>query len=177
MQDFDSPTGLLLPENFNAACETALVTQRANHSFHGVLMVVNVDHASSMNYCRGWRSVDDLLRKLAQVITAEATTSTVGRWTSDEFGIFATSHGAASAIAANVRLTMEDYALASDTLGGSVRCAMCSHGLPMGTVTIGLANVLPTRCTMERLRTAANEALYLGKAEGRNRLWWASDDL
>ena len=43
MQDFDSLTGLLLPENFNAACETALVTQRANHSFHGVLMVVNVD--------------------------------------------------------------------------------------------------------------------------------------
>jgi diguanylate cyclase (GGDEF)-like protein len=172
----DSLTGVPHMYVLKANCETELVAQRARGVYRGMFMVINVDHAAAMNYRFGWRHVDDLLQKLARTIEAGLGDAAIGRAGGDGFLVFAKSEALATSLASSVRATMEDYALANCMLVRSTHCATCAHGFPMGTVTIGIARVLPKRCSIEDLHDAAVEAVYVGKLEGRNRLSWAPDD-
>lgn len=75
----DSLTGVPHMYVLKANCETELVAQRARDVYRGMFMVINVDHAAAMNYCFGWRYVDDLLQKRARIIEADLGDAAIGR--------------------------------------------------------------------------------------------------
>ena len=122
------------------------------------LMMLDVDHFKKINDTVGHAGGDAALRRLAQIMQESLRpTDTVGRLGGEEFAILLPETGAEDAVNLADRLRKE---IERDR----------SEGVPSFTVSIGVAAAVTKDATTERLLADADEALYLAKNGGRNRV-------
>jgi diguanylate cyclase (GGDEF)-like protein len=123
------------------------------------LLFIDIDGLKRINDERGHATGDVVLRTAAHAINATMRTSDFGaRWGGDEFGIVApnTPRSAAQQLA--------------QRLLGHVSEQARARGTPV-TLSVGVATWEPEQdssASIERLRGAADMALYRAKSDGRN---------
>jgi len=125
-----------------------------------ILALLDLDHFKHINDTHGHAVGDQVLRSFAA--TAQSTlrgTDVLARWGGEEFVLmlYDTEAAHASALLDRVRLAVQT--METPTSGGSLRA----------TVSVGLALGEPGE-TVEHVLERADEALYLAKACGRNRV-------
>ena len=135
---------------------------RLNHS-HG-LLVLDLDHFKRLNDALGHLTGDEVLRQVVSIIKATIRAEDAAyRFGGEEFLVI-------------LRLnTTEDLATAAERLRSAVVEAAIPHpdNGPSNVVTISLGGVLVTPAELDRSDddwfADADAALYLAKANGRNR--------
>ena len=115
----------------------------------------DIDHFKRINDTYGHHTGDEVLKRVAAGAAAELRSGdTIGRFGGEEFVIVLpdATADAASKVAERVR-----HAIGTDS------------GTPGVTVSIGVAEMAPGE-TCDALLRRADDALYLAKNEGRNRM-------
>jgi diguanylate cyclase (GGDEF)-like protein len=126
------------------------------------LFIIDVDGLKRVNDEYGHAVGDDALRSVAAAIRQELREVDLGaRLGGDEFGVLAprTSKQSARVLAERLRARVA-RGITAPSSGGT-------------TISIGIASLAPSkdeRPTAASLMAAADEALYLAKGEGRNRV-------
>jgi diguanylate cyclase (GGDEF)-like protein len=145
-------------------CEEALIAEIARADRLGTpltLVLADLDDFKAINDAHGHAAGDEVLRELADVLRATVReTDLAGRWGGEEFVLLlpgADALGGAH-LAERVRTSLGDRAF----LGGRGRA------VPV-TCSFGVAQHRP-REGMSELFEAADEALYLAKRRGKNRV-------
>jgi diguanylate cyclase (GGDEF)-like protein len=132
------------------------------------VFVLDLDHFKSINDRFGHPMGDRVLRLFAQVTMAHLRSSDlVGRLGGEEFGVLLADATRDNAFMVAERLRTAFAAAAK--MGGDPPLA--------ATVSIGVAIIQDPREDLSALLTKADQALYLAKARGRNRVELASLDL
>ena len=156
----DSLTGIA---NRRAFLETAVraLKQRTRTPQPVSALLFDLDRFKSINDRYGHAVGDRVLRAFADVAAVELrSTDLLGRLGGEEFGavLFGAEASSAAATAERIRWNFASMPLGSgDQLGVSV--------------SIGVASVSASEPTeIESLLTRADEALYVAKARGRNRI-------
>ena len=123
------------------------------------LLFIDIDGLKRINDERGHAAGDVVLRTAAHAINATMRTSDFGaRWGGDEFGIVAPNTPRSAAQQLALRLL------------GHVSEQARARGTPV-TLSVGVTTWEPKQdssATVERLRSAADMALYQAKSAGRN---------
>lgn len=125
------------------------------------LLLVDVDELKHVNDMQGHAIGDQVIRDIANAIkVALRGTDVGGRWGGDEFLIIApsTAGAAARTLAERLRLRLAKQATVGDAAA---------------TVSVGVATFDPTDRRPEgpeRLMQAADDALHIAKAAGRNQV-------
>jgi diguanylate cyclase (GGDEF)-like protein len=160
----DPLTGLLNRRGFSLLAEQALLEcQRDGRELS--VMMIDLDHFKSINDTHGHLGGDSVLRAFSGALTASMRASDIiSRWGGEEFILVlkAANSEAARALAEKIRSQAQSY--------------LVDHGgeLLSFTVSIGLAQSKSTD-TLEEVIDLADQALYLAKRGGRNRVC-ASED-
>ena len=155
----DSLTGLPNRRRAEEALHDALARfQRYGQDF--VVAVADIDHFKRVNDACGHEAGDGVLREIARILAGGVRECDLAaRWGGEEFLLL---------------LPQTDIAGASALLE-RIRQAIAAAGLGCGTpptsvtATIGAAEIRPGERLDDVIRRA-DEALYAGKAQGRNRL-------
>lgn len=154
----DMLTGLPNRRHALAFLETALVGARENGAPLAVA-IFDIDHFKRVNDGYGHAAGDAVLRRVAQRAKASLREEDmVGRLGGEEFVCILQRSSAQAA-----EMVAERLRKAIEAEGGGV------DGLPRVTVSVGLA-VYDGEPDIETLLQRADQALYLAKREGRNRL-------
>lgn len=146
----DALSGLLNRRAFGEALARALPGTS--------LVIIDVDRFKAINDSYGHSVGDDVIRRVASIITS-ATGAPAGRLGGEEFGVLL-RHGSVErnvALVEELRQRIEAECFVADNLTFGV------------TVSAGLAEVDAGR-SVEATYAAADKALYLAKAGGRNRV-------
>lgn len=146
----DALSGLLNRRAFGEALARALPGTS--------LVIIDVDRFKAINDTYGHSVGDDVIRRVASIITA-ATGAPAGRLGGEEFGVLL-RHGSMErniALVEDLRQRIEAECFAADDVTFGV------------TISAGLAEVDAGR-SVEATYAAADKALYLAKAGGRNRV-------
>jgi diguanylate cyclase (GGDEF)-like protein len=155
----DSLTGLANRRRAEEALHDALVRfQRYGQGF--VVAVADIDHFKRVNDACGHEAGDDVLREIARIMAdGVRECDLAARWGGEEFLLLLpqTDMPGASALLERIR-----RAIAAAGLG-------CGTPPAPVTATIGAAEIRPGERLDDVIRRA-DEALYAGKAQGRNRL-------
>ena len=136
------------------------------------VMMVDVDHFKILNDVAGHGEGDRCLQAIASAVKANIRPGTdlVARYGGEEFVVIlaGADRHAALAIAEQTRTAVERLGLENPGLTGRRRL----------TVSVGVACVRPgrTRLSRTQLVRAADEALYVAKQTGRNRVCFAFDE-
>lgn len=126
------------------------------------LMLLDVDHFKQFNDTHGHPAGDEVLRRVAKLLTASTrSTDFVARYGGEEFAVLLsfTHHEAACALAERTRAAIQDT----------------PWELRAVTASIGVATVGEDTPTSEALVKQADTALYRSKAAGRNRVTHANE--
>lgn len=155
----DSLTGIRNRRAFlNAlekACDQARITKQALS-----VLVMDVDHFKSINDNHGHSTGDEVLKEISAVINACLRQGDVlGRIGGEEFAVFLpdTDRGVARAVAERIR------------------AAVCGRPLTLGmmsmscSVSIGIS-VLKAGDSLDEVLRQGDQAMYLAKSNGRNRV-------
>ncbi|MBM4362041.1 MAG: GGDEF domain-containing protein [Deltaproteobacteria bacterium] len=133
------------------------VGRAARYGFPVALLLVDVDHLKRINDGAGHEAGDRALRLVAEAVSHTCRQTDVAeRWGGDDFAVLAPGVGAAEAgaLAERLRVTLS-------TLGEE----------PRPTVSVGVADLAGSGASSAAaLRAAADEALYLAKDRGRDRV-------
>jgi diguanylate cyclase (GGDEF)-like protein/PAS domain S-box-containing protein len=129
------------------------------------LIMCDVDFFKLFNDTYGHQNGDDCLKSVAKTLQANARRGAdcVARYGGEEFAVILPVTGKKSAIhvAEKIRQTMEKIAIAHSK----------SSVVPYVTLSLGVATVVPDKQgTPDSLIKCADEALYLAKSSGRNRV-------
>jgi diguanylate cyclase (GGDEF)-like protein len=129
------------------------------------LLMIDVDHFKSYNDTHGHPAGDEVLKQVAEVLMEGVRDGDlVARYGGEEFVVILpeTSQGAGELVAERLREHVEAAEFANE------------HTQPMGqlTVSIGLATFPDAGLSPAELISAADQALYQAKRDGRNRVWW-----
>jgi diguanylate cyclase (GGDEF)-like protein/hemerythrin-like metal-binding protein len=157
LSETDSLTGLWNRRYFEKAStherERAL---RYNHRVS--LMIYDIDNFKMINDSRGHKTGDDILRELSSLISGSIRESDIlTRWGGEEFALLMPGIGLDSAIqvAEKLRRLSEEH-----LFGPGIRV----------TISAGVAEwYLKNEC-VDHLISRTDEALYLAKHRGRNRI-------
>ncbi len=157
----DSLTGLPNRRHAEEALHDALARfRRYGQGF--VVAVADIDHFKRVNDACGHEAGDGVLREIARIMAGEMRDCDLAaRWGGEEFLLL---------------LPQTDIPGASVLLE-RIRQAIAAAGLGCGppstpvTATIGAAEIRPGDRLDDVIRRA-DEALYAGKAQGRNRVVW-----
>lgn len=155
LADIDQMTGLLNRATF---LEHAQAAQRGEA---GWFLLIDVDHFKAINDAHGHQTGDDTIRAVAQALTSAVRASDVcGRMGGEEFAVFLPGLNLeqAQALAERVR-TMIAFVQVPTRCGTLIR----------PTVSVGLSRGDLTGDVHSGLR-AADEAMYVAKRSGRNRV-------
>ncbi|WP_417512713.1 GGDEF domain-containing protein [Marinobacter sp.] len=156
----DSLTQLLNRRAFNASLNKCL-NEAAHQDVSSVLMLIDLDHFKPVNDEGGHLLGDELLRRLADLFKEPVRQSdTVARLGGDEFGIILPACGLARAktLAERIRAGVEALKIEQD-------------GRMFGvTASIGMTELLATDREPKSVVARADEAAYLAKSNGRNRV-------
>jgi diguanylate cyclase (GGDEF)-like protein len=126
--------------------------------------LADIDHFKTVNDVLGHAAGDQVLRELARLTRRVARRyDHVGRYGGEEF-LFVVPHTGESAAAAFCRRLQDEL---------SLRC-FTDHRLRV-TLSFGVAASRPACRSAAQLLAAADEALYVAKSTGRNRVTTASE--
>ncbi|WP_367613474.1 GGDEF domain-containing protein [Vibrio sp. RE86] len=120
------------------------------------VLYLDIDHFKHVNDEYGHAMGDDILREFTMVILSSLSPSErLVRWGGEEFVVFCPG------------LTLEDATELAETICRKVEAHIWVHGDPL-TTSIGVASLRDERSN--EMLTRADEALYLAKRNGRNRV-------
>ncbi len=157
----DSLTGIYNRQYFQESIEReALRSQRYQHSLS--LILFDIDQFKAINDNYGHHCGDVVLRKVAQMTLQSTRRSDIlVRYGGEEFAILLPETGLPQAVAKaeSCRSTIEDATIEAD--GHAIRL----------TISVGVASCSPSQgISADTLVRAADQALYLSKHKGRNRI-------
>lgn len=124
-------------------------------------LMVDIDHFKRINDTYGHKVGDDVLKAFAARLTEHARRAdTVARYGGEEFVLMLpeTPVPAALAMAERLRISLNEVPIAVADAGGPI------------TASIGVAGYPDHGKTEEQLLRAADEAMYMAKRSGRNRV-------
>jgi len=130
------------------------------------LLLVDVDHLKQINDAGGHEAGDAALRDVARALSACCrATDVAARWGGDEFVLLAPG------------VTAEDAVKLAARIRGALKTVASSSGRQRATaVSIGVTDVaLAGGADAQKLYAAADAALYLAKAHGRDRAELSSE--
>lgn len=157
----DSLTGLANRRRFLERGEAAFLRSRRYDRPLAVLMV-DADHFKAVNDTHGHDVGDKVLRVLADTLRATVRdTDVVGRLGGEEFAVVLTETGGEAAIIAAERVRASVENLAVD-VGGEAPLRF--------TVSLGLVRLDASVESFPAMLRLADQALYMAKAQGRNRV-------
>ncbi|MBV8150626.1 MAG: GGDEF domain-containing protein [Candidatus Eremiobacteraeota bacterium] len=162
---FDGLTGLLTARAFRVELAERLTqAHRASASPRLALVFVDTDRFKDWNDIRGHAAGDDLLRNLAEMLTAHsAPADLVARNGGDEFTLAWCDCEKSSALTR------------AEALRCAIASAFCEKMIPI-TASLGVAAFPADASTAETLLEAADAAMYAGKRAGRNRVAYYGKD-
>jgi diguanylate cyclase (GGDEF)-like protein len=156
----DALTGLPNRSSFHTTLERSINEARRNgNSF--ALALMDIDHFKAVNDSLGHDAGDEALRHIAQALNQRLrTTDFVGRLGGEEFGIILrdVDHQSARLLVDELRQRIADSVVCYEQ-----RCFDL-------TVTFGLSIWPQDASTLTTLYRNADQRLYMGKAQGRNRV-------
>lgn len=160
----DPKTGLLNAAGWSTAVDAEL-TRSTRADLPSGLLVIDLDHFKAFNDAYGHIAGDNILRAVAETISAEVRTyDIVGRFGGEEFVVLlpATNDTETVHVAERIRAKIASLPLPTpdDRL----------------TVSIGVAVHPHHSKTLEELLHAADMAMYSAKASGRDRVHLAGTD-
>jgi len=157
----DSLTGLANYREFHRhLAEEAERSQRYGRSFS--LLMLDIDHFKTINDTFGHLAGDKALRALAALIRGEVRpTDLVARYGGEEFALVLpeTAGPGALTLAERLRVRVAGHAV-----------ALTADQTISLTVSIGLASYPEDKDSVQTLVSAADQALYIAKSAGRNRV-------
>jgi diguanylate cyclase (GGDEF)-like protein len=154
---FDPLTGLYNRRHFQAALDREIRRSTRTNRREFALLMLDLDELKPVNDTYGHQVGDQLIRGLATVLQRTVrTTDTAARYGGDEFAVLLPETNREGAMAVAEKLRRDSEALAE-------RGART-------TVSIGLVVYPHDGETVERLLTEADNALYLAKKGGKNRV-------
>lgn len=171
----DTLTGLL---NRRALWDRALVELARARREHTPLslLVLDLDNFKQVNDRWGHMVGDAVLRHVTALMQgAVRRTDVVGRLGGEEFVVVLPQEGveAGNRLAEKLRLRIADTPMPWEDMA-LINTVDRASGLPM-TVSIGGVSLPPGgQVSLELLLDEADKALYRAKAEGRNRVVWAT---
>ncbi len=165
----DVKTGLANPGHWRDVAERE-VARAARGGQPLAVLLVDIDHFKRVNDTVGHLAGDQALVAVAEALRASVRPrDLVGRFGGEEFAVVLPEIPAEAAERTAQRMREQVEAL---------RCAAAErHGPVAVTVSIGLAMIGPDTADLTSLLTAADEALYTAKANGRNRVIRAADPI
>jgi diguanylate cyclase (GGDEF)-like protein len=131
-------------------------SQRHNHRFS--ILMIDIDHFKRFNDTHGHQAGDEVLSRVAEILRASVRAADyVARYGGEEFLILLTETGPGGAMhfAEKLRLQVEQM----DPVSGT-----------RVTISIGVGSFPDNGESVESIIRDADEALYTGKREGRNRV-------
>ena len=160
----DPLTGLLNRRGMTDALEAHLRTRGAGTAH---LLLVDVDHFKRINDTHGHKAGDVVLCRVAEVMRATLRHHDLAcRAGGEEFVAICLTTRTADALQLAERLRAAIEAMTALTAvdpGALIRC----------TATIGVSDAFTEADDFDRAMQQADDALYRGKAAGRNRVCWA----
>jgi diguanylate cyclase (GGDEF)-like protein len=157
----DGLTGVFNHRRFQEQLQSELIRSERHKRPMGVLMV-DVDFFKKVNDAMGHPAGDELLRRLAEVLGADLRqTDMIARYGGEEFAVILpeTTKSEAMQVAERMRIAVEAKINAGTTV------------FPMKvTVSIGVATFPEDGKSVEQVLTAADQAMYVAKRQGRNRV-------
>ena len=156
----DALTGVANRGSFQQGLEQSIrEAQRSQARL--VLVVLDIDHFKAVNDQYGHDAGDQALRHICNILSQRLrATDTLGRLGGEEFGV----------------LLRNTDSQGAEPLVESLRVQLCSQPLRYGnqgiplSATFGLAEWPVDGSTAEELYRCADQRLYCGKEQGRNRL-------
>ncbi len=156
----DGLTGLYNHRRFYEALHTELLRCERHKRPLGVVML-DVDFFKKVNDLLGHPAGDDLLRRLGEILSKDLRqTDLIARYGGEEFAVILpeTTKAEAMQVAERMRLAVEAKANETDVWKQQV------------TVSLGVSTFPEDGHTTEQLLSAADQALYVAKRQGRNRV-------
>jgi diguanylate cyclase (GGDEF)-like protein len=156
----DSLTGLHNRLEFEARLGLAIDSQRSR-GIQFALLYLDLDQFKVINDTCGHAAGDDLIRKVAWLVQERLReTDTLARLGGDEFGVLlqGAPPDAASALAEGIRAAIAE-----------LRFEWEGRSFPV-TASIGLLNIDACVAAVDDALSAADQACYLAKDSGRNRV-------
>jgi diguanylate cyclase (GGDEF)-like protein len=137
-------------------------------------LLVDVDRLKQLNDRAGHQAGDEALRRVADAIRRSCRRSDVAaRYGGDEFAVLApsTAGSDAAALAERIRAAVREDA-GSERNMPAMPTMPTTPAMPMISVSIGVADLtdLPAIELQHELYAAADRALYLAKARGRDQV-------
>ncbi len=157
----DGLTGVFNHRRFQEQLQAEIVRAERHKRPLGVLMV-DVDFFKKVNDAMGHPAGDELLRRLAEVLSADLRqTDLIARYGGEEFAVLLpeTSKGEAMQVAERMRLAVETK-INDGTTAWPSRI----------TVSIGVGTFPDDGKGGENVLVAADQAMYVAKRQGRNRV-------
>ena len=157
----DGLTGVFNHRRFQEQLQAEIVRAERHKRPLGVLMV-DVDFFKKVNDAMGHPAGDELLRRLAEVLSADLRqTDLIARYGGEEFAVLLpeTSKGEAMQVAERMRLAVETK-INDGTIAWPSRI----------TVSIGVGTFPDDGKGGEDVLVAADQAMYVAKRQGRNRV-------
>lgn len=160
LADSDGLTGVLNHRALITLLAKEFAEARA-HSLPLALLFLDLDHFKAINDRHGHMAGDVCLKAIAEAIAVEVHDGQhFGRYGGEEFLIILPGSRHAEALAIGERLRRRVESLRIDADDQTLRL----------TASIGVANMLESHDSPERLLERADAALYGAKAAGRNRV-------
>lgn len=156
----DGLTGVFNHRRFQEQLQAELLRAERHKRPMGVLMI-DVDFFKKVNDAMGHPAGDELLRRLAQVLSTDLRqTDMIARYGGEEFAVLLPENTKSEAmqVAERMRIAVEDRINAGTPWPSKV------------TVSIGVATFPEDGNTAEQVLTAADQAMYVAKRSGRNRV-------
>ncbi len=125
----------------------------------------DLDTFKQYNDTHGHPKGDVVLRQIARILSDNIRQrDIVARYGGEEFVVIlpATGHRGAQRVADTIRSSIEQFVFEGEEVSGKI------------TITLGVAVFPGDAADAETLIQKADEALYRGKREGKNRVCWAS---
>lgn len=157
----DGLTGVFNHRRFHEAFHAELARSERHRHPMGLLMI-DVDFFKRVNDALGHPAGDELLRRLAQVLGKDLRqTDLLARYGGEEFAVLLpeTSKTEALQVGERMRIAVEDRLNGSQTNWPS-----------RVTISIGVSTFPEDGRTAEQVLLAADQALYIAKRQGRNRV-------
>ncbi|MCC6333816.1 MAG: diguanylate cyclase [Myxococcales bacterium] len=156
----DGLTGVYNHRRFQEAISAELLRSERHKRPMGVLMI-DVDFFKKVNDAMGHPAGDELLRRMAEVLSSDLRqTDLIARYGGEEFAVVLpeTTKSEALQVGERMRVAVEER---------------INQGTPWPTkvtVSIGVATYPEDGKTTEQLIASADQAMYIAKRQGRNRV-------
>jgi diguanylate cyclase (GGDEF)-like protein len=166
----DGLTGAYNHRYFKNHIQEQLELAKRNHNTYMSLLMIDVDEFKSINDRFGHVIGDKLLQEISKTIQKALPRSTdvVARYGGDEFvvALYDTKIHGALIVGQRIRRDIEQCKISLDAVFEDDTSSLVGT-----TVSIGIISILPTVTTSsESIITLADEALYIAKEEGKNKI-------